>query len=273
MLDIILGRGTMKIIVVGTQKGGVGKSLTAFNLAGLIAESGKKVLAIDIDPQGNLTNNFGVDRTADGFLSIREVLEKKAAFEEVVIKKPIPELPTCDLIGSSIFLIKTEFRINSKSGREYILKNYIEDNKDKFEQYDYVIIDTNPSMSAVNQNAFVAADSIIIVSDVSMNAYEGAELFMALWEEICDDLRIENKIKAFLINNFDRRINIAREYLDFLETSDDIGPLLLDTLIPANVKLKESELEAKPINLYDRSSKGYEAFNSLVNELYERGIL
>lgn len=262
----------MKIIACATLKGGVGKSLTAFNLCGFLAEKGYRVLAIDMDPQGNLTNNLGVDRTVDGFKSIKDILEKQCGVDEVILESVIKELPGIDLIGSSIFLTRTEFQITSLAGRENILRNYLEDNKEKFNQYDYIIIDTNPSMSIINQNALVVADSIILLSDVSMNAFEGAQLFMALWEDICKNLRIKNNVKAMLVNNFDKRIKLAKDYIGFCMEDEEIGPMLLNTIIPVNVKLKESELEAKPINIFDKTSKGYEAFSKLVEELYERGI-
>ena len=224
----------LKIITFSTLKGGVGKSSCLFNISGILAEDNKKVLALDIDPQGNTTNNFGIDRTVPSFKS---------------------------------------FKLVSLAGREYILKNYIEENMDKFSSYDYILIDTNPSMSIINQNAFVAADNIILVSDISMNSLEGSELFIALWNDISKRLRLQPKISGFLINMFDKRINLSSQFFDFCKNHQDISKLLFNTVIPNNVKIKESELEAKPINLYDTSSSGYKAYVNLYNEMKERGIL
>ncbi|MEL5898035.1 ParA family protein [Clostridium sporogenes] len=262
----------MKIITFSTLKGGVGKSSCLFNLSGILAQDNKKVLAIDIDPQGNTTNNFGIDRTAPSFKSFKDIMEDNLSLNEVIIKAPIDKLPSLDIIPSSIFLTGTEMRLVSFAGREYIFKNYIEENIDIFSYYDYILIDTNPSMSIINQNAFVAADNIILVSDISMNSLEGSELFIALWNDISKRLRLENKISGFLINMFDRRINLSSQFFDFCKSHQDIGKLLFNTVIPNNVKIKESELEAKPISVYDTSSSGYKAYIDLYNEMKERGI-
>ena len=263
----------LKIICLGTFKGGVGKTMTAFNLAGILAENGKKVLAIDMDAQGNLTNNFGVDRTKDKFKSIKEILENDIDFNEVVIKNPIEELKTLDIIGSSFYLIETEIRLMNRANRENILKHYIEDNKEKFNEYDYVILDTNPSMSIVNQNAFASADSICLVADADLNAIDGIQLFQAIWENIRKDLRIEDNIKAIIVNKYDKRLNICRDFIDFCKEDKDIESLLCDSVIPKNVRLQESVLEAKPINLFDKKSPGYEAYADLTVELEKRGVL
>lgn len=263
----------LKIITFSTLKGGVGKSSCLFNISGILAEDNKKVLAIDIDPQGNTTNNFGIDRTVPSFKSFKDIMEDNLSLNEVIVKSPIEELPSLDIIPSSIFLTGTEMRLVSLAGREYILKNYIEENLHIFSSYDYILIDTNPSMSIINQNAFVAADSIILVSDISMNSLEGSELFIALWNDISKRLRLEDKISGFLINMFDKRINLSSQFFDFCKNHQDISKLLFNTVIPNNVKIKESELEAKPINIYDTSSSGYKAYINLYDEMKERGIL
>lgn len=263
----------MKIISFATLKGGVGKSAALFHVAGLLAQEGKKALAIDADPQGNSTNNFGVDRTGENFISLKEILEEEVPPEKVMIKNPILELKTLDIIPSSIFLTGTEMRLVSQAGRENILYNYIEDNISFFDQYDYILIDTNPSMSIINQNAFVVSDDIILVSDISMNSLEGAELFMALWGDIRRRLRIEDNVSGFLINMLDKRIRLSQDFLEYCRDHDELGKILFKTYIPSNVKLKEAELEAKPINIYDRSSNGFIAYTKLVNEMKERGIL
>lgn len=110
------------------------------------------------------------------------------------------------------------------------------DHKAFFDQYDYILIDTNPSMSIVNQNAFLASDAILLVSDVSMNAIEGAQLFIALWEEARKRLRREDNIKGFIVNDFDSRNKLSADYLEYLRTSpdtEDLRPILFETVIPA----------------------------------------
>lgn len=262
-----------KKITISTLKGGVGKTMSSFNIAGILAEEGKKVLVVDVDPQGNVTNNFGIDRTTKGLKSVKEIFEDNAKYEEVVYKAPVPELPTLDVIPSSIFLTGTEMRIINVAGRERILANFYEDNAEGIEKYDYVIMDTNPSMSVINQNALFVADSIILLSDVSMNALEGAELFMALWDDARRTLRKENNIKGLLINNSDKRIKLSADLVEYCNGHEEFAKLVFKTVIPQNVKLKESELAAKPINIYDKTSAGYEAYKSVVEEMKQRGIV
>lgn len=262
----------MKIITFGTLKGGVGKTISTFNIAGLLAEE-KKVLVVDSDPQGNITNNFGVDRTLLTN-SINDIFEcNNKSPEEIIIRQPIKKLSLLDILPSSIFLFQTEIRVMSLAGRELILKNYIEDNINFFNSYDYILIDTNPSMSIINQNVFLASDSIVLVSDVSMNALEGVELFIALWEDSRKRLRKKNNIKAVLINNFDKRLKISLDFIEYCKNHEEIKDLLINSIVTRNVKLSESELEARPINLYDPNSKGYESFKNVVVEMKERGIL
>ena len=268
-----------KIITFGTLKGGVGKTMLCFNIGGILSQLGYRVLVIDSDLQGNLTNNMGIDRTQPDLLTTYAVYtleEAQPEPDQLVIKSPIDRLPLLDMIAGSIFLHKSELKIASVAGREQILSNYLSDHKAFFDQYDYILIDTNPSMSIVNQNAFLASDAILLVSDVSMNAIEGAQLFIALWEEARKRLRREDNIKGFIVNDFDSRNKLSADYLEYLRTSpdtEDLRPILFETVIPRNVRITESELAAVPISIYDLRSKGCDAIASLVDEMLARGVL
>ena len=261
----------LKIITFSTLKGGVGKSSAVFNVSGILAEDNKKILVIDADSQGNTTNNFGIDRTKKDFKSIVDIIENNEKFENVVIKRPIENL-TIDVIGSTIFLTSTEMRIVNQTGREYMLRNYIKKNAKKFDDYDYVIFDTSPSMGIVNQNAFLISDEIILVSDVSLNSLEGAELFIALWDDITSKLDIKNNISGFMINMYDKRIKLSKEFKQYCVENEDIKDILFDQVIHTNVRLKESELESKPICILDKKSSGYKDYMNLVLEMKGRGI-
>lgn len=261
----------MKIISFGTLKGGTSKTTTSFNVAGILAERGYKILAIDVDPQANLTTNFGLDETVEGFRSVKDIFEdKNANIEDIVCKSPIKELPNLDVIPSCIMLTSTEMKLVSLAARENTLRNYINRNLDFFNQYDYIIIDTNPSMSIVNQNAFAVSDFICLTNVAGMNSYKGTELFMALWSDISDSLGIKNNIKGILATQIRKGTNMAKEFLEFLYSVDDIKDLLFKTYIPINVTLSEAELENKPINLYDRTCSGYQAYCEFVDELLEK---
>ena len=208
---------------------------------------------------------------------VYNIEEHQVSPEKLILKSPNKNIPNLDMIPGSIFLHRAELKLSMISGREMVLQGFIDDNRAFFESnYDYILIDTNPSMSIVNQNAFLVSDSIVLVSDVSMNAIEGSQLFMALWEASRRRLKKENNVKAFVINDFDRRNKLSRDFLDFLQTSEelsDIREIKMNTIIPRNIKITESELAAIPISLYDIHSKGCEAISLLIEEFLSKGIL
>ena len=262
----------MKIITIGTLKGGTGKTTTTFNLAGCLAEF-YKVLLIDCDPQANLSQDCGLDITDQSANSIKSVFDAYLAPYKTVIKSPIKELPNLDLLPSNIWLMETEMMLVNRAGRESILANYFEDNKDFFSQYDYVICDTNPSMSIINQNAFYLADSIILVSDVSMNGLTGIELFDYLWSKAARDLRKKKNIEALILNNADNRTKILKELVEYCEQNEDLNKWFVKPVISQSVKIKETSLEHKPINLYLKNSRECSAYVELINNLKEKGVI
>jgi len=262
----------LKIITVGTLKGGTGKTATLFNLAGLLGET-HKVLLIDCDAQTNLSLNCGVDITVKNLKTVKNIFDNNATAEDVIFKNPIKELPNIDLIPSSIRLTATELQIVSMAGRENILKNFILDNQTVLSEYAYILIDTNPSMGLVNQNAFLVADNIILVSDVSLNGIQGAELFIELWNNSRKYLRKENNIKALVINNFDKRMKLSSELLEYCQDTESIKELVLNTVIPSSVQIKNTEIEHRTINCIHKDAPIHEAFKSVMRELQERGII
>jgi chromosome partitioning protein len=269
----------VKIVTFGTLKGGVGKTMLCFNIGSILSHAGRRVLIVDSDLQGNLTNNIGRDRTETDLPTMYDVYNVDApqpAPEDLVIKTPHALLPHLDLIAGSIFLHRAELKLSAISGREQVLRNYLEDHRAFFETYDHILIDTNPSMSMINQNAFLVSDSILLVSDVSMNSLEGAQLFIALWEESRRRLRLGDNIHGFIVNDFDARNKLSADFLEYLRTAEnleDIRALLMDTVIPRTVRITESELAAMPINLYDHRSKGCVALTELIDELQRKKIL
>lgn len=262
----------MKIICIGTTKGGVGKTTLTFNLAGYLAKTGK-VLIWDIDPQANLSCNAGVNIMHPNIKTTKDILEKNTPPEQVIIKSPIKQLENLDIISSNLGLHETEMLLVNRSAREFIIKYYIEDNINFFEQYDWILIDTNPGMTVINQNGFLVADSIILVSDISDNAAQGVEQFQYMWQNRLKDFRMKDNIKALIINNFDKRISLSSEIVDYYKNNEDLTNLLIKTVIPSRVKMKETALEHKPINVLDASCDANLAIEKIANELKERGIL
>lgn len=261
----------MKIITVATLKGGTGKTTTVFNLAGCLSQN-HKVLLIDCDPQANLSQDTGIDITNQRRNSIRDIFTHYLRPQKVVVSAPIPELPNLDIIPSNIWLTETEMQLVNRSGREHILHNYITDNRAFFNRYDYVICDTNPSMSCINKNAFYIADSIVLVTDISKNGLTGIELFDYLWLNAAKDLRKENNIKAMILNNSDIRTSLPKELLEYCREDEALSKLLVEPVVPQAVKIKETSLAHQPINVYLPGQKEHQIYLELIKALESKGV-
>ena len=257
-----------KIIAIGTLKGGTGKTTVTFNLASKLAEK-YKVLLMDVDPQANLTSVVGVNVTGLDYSSIREVFENRDTKpEDVIVESPISGLPNIDIIPSILRLHLTERLLVNSSGRELLLANWFKRNHEYLEKYDYIIFDTNPSISSINQNAFYAADSIILVTDIDENSAMGIDSFCFMWEESRFNLGKEDNVKAIIINNLDKRINLANEMKEYLGERE----LTLETAIPSAAVFKNANADKTPINIFAPNHKANDVIESVVNELTERGI-
>lgn len=259
----------MKIIAFGTMKGGTGKTTLAYNLGGLLAED-YKVLLWDIDPQCNLSQSAGMDINTRGVYTTKDVFDNPETSPEKIAVRLEENLW---VMPGSIDLTLTEATLPSKAGRELILRYYIEDNIEFFHQFDYILLDTNPSMCNVNQNGFVAADSIILVSDVSLHSIRGAELFQYLWEDIRKSLRLPDTIKALVLNNYDSRTKLAGQLMEYCEGQDQLRQLIVKTVIPARVAMKNTAIEKKPIHELQPHGDLVKILCELVGELKSKGAL
>ena len=264
----------MKVIAFGTLKGGTGKTTVTFNVGGILAEE-HKVLFIDIDPQSNLSDNVGVDTTVQDGATIRDVFSDPAhtRASDVITKAPLWQLPNLDIIAGHIRLTATEQQLVAVPARERILQKWIERNREELKDYDYIILDTNPSMGVLNQNAFMAADKIVLVSDVSKKAIVGAQLFTYLWGEVCESVDIEDKTSALILNNCDKRIGLTQSIKEYYQDDEDFGKIILDSTLPSRVDIKNTETKYLPINFTAPDSDSCEAFRSVVSELRERMVL
>lgn len=289
------GKGAIsmaKVISCTNLKGGTGKSLLSYSIGSIVAETGipgkkekdVKVLLMDMDMQENLTSNVGIQvqyfmrTTFDIFkqsINPDVVVEPK----DIIIKGPIPGLPNLDLMPGSMTLHRVDTKIASEPARETILARYMEKYKAQFDDYDYIFIDTNPSMSILNQNCYLATDSIVLVAGTSRSSIDGMELFIALWNDIRakiginpDDKNAKGRIEGFIVNNFDRRTGLAKDFIEFIKSSNpELAGLMFSTIIPTNVRLAETET-ALPINFHDRNATSYKALLQLIEEMTERGI-
>ena len=265
----------MKVIAFGTLKGGTGKTTVAFNIGGILAEE-HKVLFIDVDPQANLSDNAGIDTAVQDGASIRDVFSNpnRTKPSDVITKSPMWQLENLDVIASHIRLTATELQLVATPGRERILQKWIERNRDVLEQYDYIILDTNPSMGIVNQNAFMAADEIILVSDVSQKAIQGAQLFTYLWGEVCENMDVADKTSALILNNCDMRATRRiRDIQEYYREDEEFCNKILNHVIPARGDIKDTETGYLPINVLFSDSTSCEAIRDVVAELREREVL
>lgn len=264
----------MKTIVFGTRKGGAGKTALTFNVGGVLAET-SKVLFMDFDPQANLSSNVGLDTSELDAPSMLNIFEKpdRAMPERVITKSPIPELPNLDIIAGHIELTGIEMQLVSRPAREFIIQRWIGRHKEYLKQYDYILCDTNPSTGLINQNAFVAADSIVLVSDISEESRQGAMQFTYLWDKVREAYTLPNNIKAMVLNNVDIRIDQSTQLREYYEEDEEFGPILLDSYIPYRAAIKRTSPNCLPINILAPKSDSCASVRAVVEELKTKGVL
>ena len=251
-----------RIIAVANQKGGVGKTTTSINLAACLAEKGKKVLAVDMDPQGNLTSGLGVDKDSVE-KSIYELIIGEVDIKEVINKEVLENL---DIIPTSIDLSAAEIELIGVDDKEYILRNAIDQVKD---QYDFVIIDCPPSLSMLTINAMTTADSVIVPIQCEYYALEGLSQLIHTVELVKDRLNSKLEIEGVVFTMYDARTNLSLQVVE--NVKDNLNQNIYKTIIPRNVRLAEAPSYGLPINLYDPKSKGTESYMLLAEEVINKG--
>lgn len=253
-----------EIIAISNQKGGVGKTTTTFNLGAALASQGKKVLLIDADPQGNLTTYMGW--TEDEIpVTLNEVLlntlsDKKTDFEKC-IKHHNENL---DLIPSDIQLSSIEMTLVGAMSREYTLRHSIQSIKD---QYDYILIDTQPSLGMLPINALACADKVIIPVQPQYLAAKGMTQLLSTIIKIRQQINPNLKIDGIVLTIVDKRANLTKDIYNQLQENYGSAVRIYDTQIPRVIKVAESTAHGKNIFTYDKSSKVAEAYSSLAKEV------
>ena len=250
-----------RIIAVANQKGGVGKTTTSINLAACLAEKGKKVLAVDMDPQGNLTSGLGVDKDSVE-KSIYELIIGEVDIKEVINKEVLENL---DIIPTSIDLSAAEIELIGVDDKEYILRNAIDQVKD---QYDFVIIDCPPSLSMLTINAMTTADSVIVPIQCEYYALEGLSQLIHTVELVKDRLNSKLEIEGVVFTMYDARTNLSLQVVE--NVKDNLQQNIYKTIIPRNIRLAEAPRYGLPINKYDPKSTGAESYMRLADEVIER---
>ena len=250
-----------RIIAVANQKGGVGKSTTAINLSACLAEKGKKVLAIDMDPQGNTTSGFGVDKNGIEN-TLYELLLGEAETKDTIVKDVVENL---DLIPSNINLSGAEIELVGIDNKEFILKGITDKLRRK---YDYIIMDCPPSLNMLTINAMTTADSVLVPIQCEYYALEGLSQLIHTVELVKERLNPVLEIEGVVFTMYDARTNLSLQVVE--NVKENLQQNIYKTIIPRNIRLAEAPSYGMPINLYDPKSTGASAYQRLADEVMNR---
>ncbi len=251
-----------RIIAIANQKGGVGKTTTSINLSACLAEQGKKVLVVDIDPQGNATSGLGIDKNALE-KTVYELFIEECNMEDCIQEEALEHL---DVLPSNVNLSGAEIDLIGIDGREYILKNLLTDIKDN---YDFVIIDCPPSLNILTVNAMVTADTVLVPIQCEYYALEGLSQLIHTINLVKKRLNPELEMEGVVFTMYDARTNLSLEVVENVKRN--LKQNVYKTIIPRNIRLAEAPSHGLPINLYDSKSVGAESYRMLALEVIHRG--
>ncbi len=250
----------VKVIAIANQKGGVGKTTTSVNLSACLADLEKKVLLVDLDPQGNSTSGFGFDKTKIK-QSVYDVLVNDVPIEGVILQTKIENLM---LLPATIQLAGAEIELVSIMSRETKLKRVLD--KVKY-SYDYVIIDCPPSLGLLTINSLTAANSVLVPIQCEFYALEGLSQLMNTITLVQKNLNPALSLEGVVLTMFDARTNLSIQVVD--EVKNHFRHKVYQTIIPRNVRLSEAPSHGQPITRYDPKSKGAEVYTDLAKEVID----
>ena len=251
-----------RVIAVANQKGGVGKTTTVINLSACLAEKGKKVLVIDIDPQGNTSSGLGVDKN-NAENTVYELLLGECGIKDCIIDNVYDGL---SIIPANVNLAGAEIELIGIPDQHYILKKHIEKIR---EDFDFIILDCPPSLNTLTVNAMSAADSVLVPIQCEYYALEGLSQLIHTIELVKARMNDRLYIEGVVFTMYDARTNLSLQVVE--NVKDTLKQNIYKTIIPRNVRLAESPSHGVPINIYDSKSAGAEGYRALAEEVIDSG--
>ena len=245
-----------RIIAVANQKGGVGKTTTSINLSACIAA--KKVFVIDIDPQGNTTSGYGIEKN-ELENTIYELILGDCSIEDCIIKDIMPNI---SILPSNVNLAAAEIEMIGVEKKEFILRNEVDWIKDR---YDFIIIDCPPSLSFLTVNAMTTADSVLVPIQCEYYALEGLSQLIHTVNLVKERLNPELEMEGVVFTMYDSRTNLSAQVVENVKSH--LSQKIYNTVIPRNIRLAEAPSYGKPINMYDPKSAGAESYMALADEV------
>ncbi len=262
-VGVILQKGEKMgaIIAIANQKGGVGKTTTTISLSSCLAEKGMKILAVDLDPQANMTSGFGIDK--DNLENtVYQLLIGQADTQQVILENVQNNV---DVVPSSLDLAGAEVELMSVVGKEFILRDALQKVQDN---YDYIIIDCPPSLSTLTVNAMVAANAVLVPIQCEYYALEGLSQLIQTVELVQSRLNPDLYIAGVVLTMYDARTNLSMQVAD--NVRENLDQTVFDTVIPRNIRLAEAPSYGIPINVYDPRSAGAESYERLADEVMQK---
>ncbi|NLK26852.1 MAG: ParA family protein [Clostridiales bacterium] len=250
-----------RIIAIANQKGGVGKTTTAINLSACLAEKGRRVLVVDVDPQGNTSSGLGIDKM-NLKNSIYQLMIGECSIDECRI---VDQFENLDVIPSNVNLAGAEIELIGIDDREYILKKHLDQERDK---YDFILIDCPPSLSTLTVNAMTAADTVLVPIQCEFYALEGLTQLIHTINLVKQRLNPTLDIEGVVFTMFDARTNLSLQVVE--NVKENLKQNIYKTIIPRNVRLAEAPSHGVPINIYDPKSSGAEGYRELADEVIEK---